>query len=82
MYFQVLLPDLCKLIAKMKCGARTLTYHDLRKLWVISFGVKQQHFKQLEINRSQSDRYPTSWSVQRGHHFFLWKKVRIHCSLQ
>ena len=36
-------------------------------------------FKQLELNRHQADRYPTSWSVQRGHHFYLWNKVRRKC---
>lgn len=31
--------------------------------------------KQVEVNRSLSDRFPTSWSVHRGHHFFLWSKT-------
>ncbi len=37
-------------------------------------------FKQMEGNRSFSDRFPTSWSVQRGHHFFLWIKVIVTIS--
>ncbi|CAM9445716.1 unnamed protein product [Pylaiella littoralis] len=32
-------------------------------------------FRQVEVNRSLSDRFPTSWSVHRGHHFFLWNKT-------
>jgi hypothetical protein len=32
-------------------------------------------FRQIDSNRHASDRYPTSWSVQRGHHFYIWKKV-------
>lgn len=30
---------------------------------------------QVDVNRPLSDRFPTSWSVNRGHHFFLWNKV-------
>ncbi|CAN0304186.1 unnamed protein product, partial [Discosporangium mesarthrocarpum] len=30
---------------------------------------------QVDVNRPLSDRFPTSWSVHRGHHFFLWTKV-------
>jgi hypothetical protein len=56
----------------MKEGAQTLTYHDIRRIWALGGGFP---FKQLEVNRYLTDRYPTSWSVQRGHHFFLWKKV-------
>ncbi len=32
-------------------------------------------FRQLDVNRPVSDRYATSWSVNRGHHFYLWVKV-------
>jgi hypothetical protein len=66
--------DLCQLLGSMKEGSRVLSYLDLRKIWpnVVSFP-----FKQLEDNRNVSDRFPTSWSVQRGHHFFLWSKVRV-----
>ena len=39
------------------------------KVWQLSGPFP---FRQLEANRSFADRYPTSWSVQRGHHFFLW----------
>ena len=54
----------------MHDNARILSYHDLFKIWPLpSF-----HFKQLDINCSLADRFPTSWSVQRGHHFFLFKK--------
>lgn len=55
----------------MKDGAQTLTYHDIRKIWTLGMFP----YKQLDINRHLTDRYPTSWSVQRGHHFFLWRKV-------
>ena len=64
-------PQLCKLLDSMVEGARTLTYLDLKKIW--SHG--QYPFKQLESNKHLSDRFPTSWSVQRGHHFYLWVKV-------
>jgi hypothetical protein len=59
------------LLGQMKPDAKVLTYLDLRKLWANSHLT----FQQLEVNRLQADRYPTSWSVQRGHHFYLWSKV-------
>jgi hypothetical protein len=59
------------LLEDMKEGAKILTYADLRKIWETS----RHSFKQLEINRHHADRYSTSWSVHRGHHFYLWGKV-------
>jgi hypothetical protein len=65
--------NLQRLLSTMQDGGRVLTYLDLRKVWE----PQQQSvpFRQLNINRNLSDRYPTSWSVQRGHHFYLWSKV-------
>lgn len=70
-------PDLCSLLSNLKQGARSLTYLDLRKL----FGdQKNPLFCQLDINKASSDRYQTSWSMQRGHRFYLWKKVgMVNC---
>eukprot|EP01041_Mallomonas_annulata_P007804 gene7804-15968_t len=68
---QDLQSQLCALLQNMSEGARTLTYLDLRKIW--DYG--QFPFKQLESNRLLTDRFPTSWSVQRGHHFFIWNKI-------
>jgi hypothetical protein len=65
--------QLCHLLSQMHEGARTLTYLDLKKIWSPADGG--MWFKQLESNRFLSDRFPTSWSVQRGHHFFLWVRV-------
>jgi hypothetical protein len=48
-----------------------LSYMDLQKLW-------EPHscpFTQLDVNKGLSDRYPTSWSVHRGHHFYIWVKT-------
>jgi hypothetical protein len=66
-----LFPQLNKLFSGMKDQARMLSYIDLRRIWE----PNQFTFRQLEVNRHLSDRYPTSWSVQRGHHFYLWAKV-------
>jgi hypothetical protein len=66
-----LYPSLHRLMSSTKENARILTYLDLRRL----NDLAPVAVKQLEINRHLSDRYPTSWSVQRGHHFFLWQKV-------
>lgn len=65
------LVDMCTLLAGLKIGARTLTYLDLRKVWPLE-GFP---FRQVPVNRSVADRFPTSWSVQRGHHFYLWSVV-------
>lgn len=65
-------PDLCRILGSMKKGARAFTYLDLRKIWALSGCFP---FRQLDINRPISDRYATSWSVNRGHHFYLWTKV-------
>ena len=62
--------DLNTLICQMKERSRLLTYLDLRKLAL----NRECWFKQVKENKQLSDRYPTSWSVQRGHHFFLWSK--------
>lgn len=68
------------LLGEMKPDSRVLTYLDLRRIWQNSNGM----FRQVDVNKHQADRYPTSWSVQRGHHFYLWSKVCIvkvflHC---
>ena len=62
-----------RLLDACKEGCRLLTYLDLRRVWRLP--GQPFPFRQLEANRSFADRYPTSWSVQRGHHLFLWVKV-------
>lgn len=64
--------ETCELLQQMHDDAMILTYHDMRKIWVSNTACCLQ---QLDINKNLTDRFPTSWSVQRGHHFFLWKKV-------
>jgi hypothetical protein len=63
--------NLCYLLSQVRDGTHILTYLDLRK---ISSGYNTLHYRQIESNKSLSYRFPTSWSVQRGHHFFLWVK--------
>lgn len=69
---QELQADLCALLSNMKPDSRTLTYLDLRKTWCSNSFFP---YRQLENNKNLSDRFPTSWSVQRGHHFYVWTKV-------
>jgi hypothetical protein len=66
--------ETCELLSRLRDGAMILTYHDMRKIWATTVS-SYFCFQQLEVNRCLTDRYPTSWSVQRGHHFYLWKKV-------
>lgn len=63
-------PKLCQLLSRMRDGSRVLSYLDFRRFW----SVETCPFTQMENNRHLSDRFPTSWSVQRGHHFYLWTK--------
>ena len=67
--------NLKHLLLRMKDHGRLLTYLDLRKVFDMKSRILP--FKQLDDNRQQSDRYPTSWSVQRGQHFYLWTKVTL-----
>lgn len=63
--------DLCTMLQQqMRDTARILSYHDLFKIWPLPLCP----FKQVDSNCSMADRFPTSWSVQRGHHFFLFRK--------
>ncbi|KAJ8605221.1 hypothetical protein CTAYLR_000465, partial [Chrysophaeum taylorii] len=66
-------PQFSTLLDSAREGCRVLTYLDLRKVWQLP--GRPFPFRQLESNRSFADRYPTSWSVHRGHHLFLWVKV-------
>ncbi len=72
--------QLHRLLGRMHDGARLLSYLDLRRIW--EHAPPPMSFRQLDVNRHLSDRYPTSWSVQRGHHFYFWVKVIINLSLQ
>ena len=73
-------PDLYQLLSRMQEGSRLLTYLDLRRISKSNSTSDDREiafntiFKQIDCNKHLSDRYPTSWSVQRGHHFFLWNR--------
>jgi hypothetical protein len=65
------------LLYTLKPGSRLLSYLDLYKVWEVGSGgasARSAPFVQLDANKSLADRYPTSWSVHRGHHFFIWCK--------
>ncbi|CAM9962378.1 unnamed protein product [Phaeothamnion confervicola] len=64
-------PELSRFLYRMRPGAQALTYLDLRRMW----DAPPFPFRQVEVNRTVADRFPTSWSVHRGHHFFLWNKA-------
>lgn len=63
------------MLSAMRSGARLLTYIDLSLAWG-AFGdvYGRLPYEQLPINIPLSDRFATTWSPERGHHFFLWRK--------
>ena len=61
---------LCALLMQLKSDCRLLTYLNLSSLFKGASWI----FRQLPANRSLEDRFPTSWSIHRGCHFFLWEK--------
>jgi hypothetical protein len=66
---------LCKHLNGMKKGARLLTYENLNQCYGNETVPIPMPFKQLAINVSEEDRFPTTWSTVRGHHFYLWEKL-------
>lgn len=60
------------LLRCMKTGSRLLSYIDVNSL--VNSGSSVD-FRRFEHNQSSYDRISTSWSMHRGHHFYLWAKV-------
>lgn len=72
-------PNLCKLFKAVSTGCRIATYSDVRKPFLKY--VKEQNINlkwpmnQVPANVDEDqDRFSTSWSVNLGHHFFVWVK--------
>mmetsp|Transcript_109 Transcript_109/g.514 ORF Transcript_109/g.514 Transcript_109/m.514 type:complete len:657 (-) Transcript_109:452-2422(-) len=63
--------ETCKMLRRMHPQAMLLSYLDLEMMW----NSDDFPFVQHRENRDLTDRYPTSWSVSRGHHFYLWMRV-------
>lgn len=61
------------LLSHMHVGAKLLTYVNLNDFWARIH--EKVMFRQLTVNISLSDRFATTWSPERGHHFFLWEKL-------
>jgi hypothetical protein len=57
-------------IANMKSGSRLLTYENLFPI----YEGKDMPFEQIPINAAPNDRFYTTWSPKRGHHFYLWRR--------
>uniref|UniRef100_A0A7S1U7X2 DOT1 domain-containing protein n=1 Tax=Phaeomonas parva TaxID=124430 RepID=A0A7S1U7X2_9STRA len=69
---------LSMLLATMRPKAQILSYMDLRKVWVPLDGEQFPigcPFRQMPYNVSNADRFETSWSVRRGHHFTIFEKL-------
>uniref|UniRef100_A0A6U4GL22 C2H2-type domain-containing protein n=1 Tax=Phaeomonas parva TaxID=124430 RepID=A0A6U4GL22_9STRA len=63
--------ETCNMLRKMPPISMLLSYLDLEMMW----DSDDYPFVQHRENRDLTDRYPTSWSVSRGHHFYLWMRV-------
>lgn len=63
--------ETCEMLRRMRPEALLLTYLDLELMW----DAESFPFVQHKDNKDLTDRYPTSWSVSRGHHFYIWTKV-------
>jgi hypothetical protein len=70
-----LYPQLHVMLSNLHVGARVLSYLDFYKCSLTERMPALIGLRQLMVNRLVNDRYPTSWSVQRGHHFYLWEQV-------
>lgn len=67
---EVRYPDLAAFLCKLKRGTRVLTYENLDRVFVHS-----QVESPFQAINSQDDRYVTTWSMDTGHHFFLWVRT-------
>ena len=67
------IPSLCGLLASLKPQCTVLSYMDLRRHWADEAGACP--LRQKDYNVSNADRFETSWSVKRGHHFFIWERL-------
>ena len=69
--------EMLTLLRHMHCGARILTYLNLADIWNSIYNFLDDFpWRQLEVNVSTADRFATSWSPNRGHHFYLWTKFK------
>jgi len=62
--------ELLRCMATTPIGCKFLTYHDLKQLSHYS----SLHFRQIDANVYDSDRYPTSWS--QGWRFYCWEHIK------
>jgi len=58
-------------IRGMKKGARLLTYENLHNVYA---NKGKSPFDQIPINEAANDRFYTTWSPRRGHHFYCWTR--------
>jgi len=66
-------PSICRYIAGMKPGSRVLTYENLHEAYG-AIGDMGMPFEQQAINTRENDRFYTTWSPKRGHHFYTWTR--------
>eukprot|EP00475_Leptophrys_vorax_P032671 TRINITY_DN5070_c0_g1_i1.p2 TRINITY_DN5070_c0_g1~~TRINITY_DN5070_c0_g1_i1.p2 ORF type:complete len:501 (+),score=157.58 TRINITY_DN5070_c0_g1_i1:2042-3544(+) len=62
-----------KYLFGMKPGARLLTYENLHNV----YQGQKMPFEQIPINIAANDRFYTTWSPKRGHHFYLWRRNNV-----
>eukprot|EP00948_MAST-09A_sp_MAST-9A-sp1_P002060 g2060.t1 len=62
--------SLLRMITFFKRGAKILSYLNFENVW----NFEMFPLEQYPINLAMSDRFATSWTSDRGYHFYLWKK--------
>jgi len=60
-------PDLAAFLSKLKKGTRILTYENLDRVY--AYAQVENPFQPIN---APDDRYLTTWSMDTGHHFFLY----------
>lgn len=65
---------ICGFLSGAKQGCRVLTYENLNDLYSGNSSISGPPFNQQDINKVSDDRFYTTWSTRRGHHFYTWCK--------
>jgi precorrin-6B methylase 2 len=69
--------SLHELTKQIKGGGRIMSYMNLKTKFQ-EYELNHDHLQQLEVNKSESDTFFTSWAPKGGYHFYLFRKLKRH----